>query len=52
MRTAKEIEDCLNDGLPEGAEGPTRWPGMSYEQGVDATLRWALGWTDEDPMAE
>ena len=28
----------------------TRWDGCTYEQGVDATLRWLLGATDEPPM--
>lgn len=32
------------------AGGASRWPAMTYEQGVDVALRWALGETDEDPM--
>jgi hypothetical protein len=52
LRTAKEVEDMLNDALPEGAEGPSKWLGMTYEQGVDATVRWVLGWTDEKPMED
>jgi hypothetical protein len=51
-RTEKEVEDMLNDGMPDGAEGESRWPGMTYEQGVDATARWVLGWTDDNPMTD
>ena len=51
-RTEREIEDMLNNGLPDGAEGRSKWPGMTYEQGVDAAVRWVLGWTDENPLSE
>lgn len=53
MRTVQEISDELDkvDG-DASAGGPSKWPGMNYEQGVDAALRWALGWTDETPAAE
>jgi len=50
-RTDDELEAELNDGLPNGVEA-TRWPAMTYEEGVDATLRWALGWTDEKPITD
>jgi hypothetical protein len=30
----------------------TRWPAMSYEEGVAATLQWLLGVTDEVPIEE
>jgi hypothetical protein len=52
MKTEQEIEQYLNESLPEGAGGPSKWPGMSYEQGVDAALRWVLGYTDEKPMED
>lgn len=52
MRSDEEAEAMLNDGLPDGAENPSKWPGMTYEQGVDAAARWLLGWTDENPLAE
>jgi hypothetical protein len=50
-RTQKEIDDVLNkaaDGIDKGS----RWGGMSYEQGVDAALRWITGETDENPMED
>jgi hypothetical protein len=52
MLDESEVEDYLADKLPDGAEGPSKWPGMSYEQGVDAALRWVMGWTDEKPLED
>jgi hypothetical protein len=33
-----------------GGRWTTRWPGTTFEQGVDAALRWALGDSDEPPV--
>lgn len=52
MRSEKEIEDMLNEGMPDGIPHPSKWPAMSYEEGVDITVRWVLGWTGESPMQE
>ena len=49
MRSEQEIENMLNSGLPDGVQG-TKVPGMSYEEGVDATVRWVLKWTDDNPL--
>lgn len=50
-RTAKEVEDALGDVDAEaGAGGPSKWPGMNYEQGVEAALLWVLGDREEKPM--
>jgi hypothetical protein len=50
MRDEDEIEAVLN-AMP--TEGPrSKWPGMTYEQGVDAALRWALEWDDQNPMED
>lgn len=51
-QTPESAERLLNDVLNGGGEdGPTRWPGMTYEQGVTATLRWLLDGL-ESPMEE
>lgn len=52
MKIAQEIEEMLNNGLPDGAEGPTKWPAMTYEQGVDAAVRWVLEWTADNPLGD
>lgn len=49
-RSDDEIDEQLNKAGE--ADGKTKWPGMSYEQGVDATLRWAIGWSEDAPMDE
>lgn len=51
MRTRQEIDDQLNkaaDGMDKGS----KWPGMSYEQGVDHALRWVTGDEEIGPMDE
>jgi hypothetical protein len=51
MRSESEIKHEHNRVDPEAAAGgPSMWPGMSYEQGVDNALRWVLGESDDAPM--
>ena len=52
MRSEREIENEVNAAADVIAQGESRVPGMSYEEGVDAALRWALGWQDERPMSD
>jgi hypothetical protein len=50
-RTANEIDELwswANEGQSEG----TRYSGMSYEDGIDATLAWLTGQTDERPDSD
>ena len=49
MWCAKEIDDQLNKAL-EGIDGGSKWPGMSYEQGVEAALNWVQGHYENAPM--
>lgn len=51
-RTAEEIADQENEAQDQVMGGGSRWPGMSYEQGVVAALRWVTGEDDVAPMAE
>jgi len=48
-RTDDEINDVLNKTF-EGIDQGTKWPGMSYEQGVQAALDWLFGSIDDNPM--
>lgn len=50
-RTEEEVDGQLNLAA-RGLDHGSRWPGMSYEQGVHAALTWALGWSDDAPMSE
>lgn len=51
-RNDAEIDEALNDCAEQTDAGTSKWPGMSYEQGVEAALRWAVGESSDHPMAE
>jgi len=40
MRTQEEIDQQLNRATKQEEKGGSRYRGMTFEQGVDATLRW------------
>ncbi len=53
MRTQEQVESLLNEVDTAAVVGPaSRWPGMTYEQGVDAALRWVLEDTDVSPLED
>lgn len=45
-----EIDDVLNQ-CAEASDSGSRWPGMSYEQGVEAAIRWMQG-DYEHPLSD
>jgi len=49
--TEKEIKDT-RDKASGFLEHSTKWPGMSYEEGVYNTLMWLLGDYEENPMQD
>jgi hypothetical protein len=52
MKTRQEIEDQIDKALESKQESPSRLSGMTYEEGVDAALRWVLGDAEYAPMDE
>jgi len=48
--TDDQIQDQIDLTCIALEQGKTAVPGMTYEDGVDAALRWALGGTDDAPM--
>jgi hypothetical protein len=52
MRTDDEIDEQMNLAVDSIDAGRSKWPGMSYEQGVDAALRWVRGESEDKPMEE
>lgn len=48
-RTPQEVEE-LRDKVDEG--GPSKYPGMTYEQGIAETIDWIFGHQDEAPSIE
>ena len=48
--TLDEINDVINECSDLENEGTSKYPGMTYEQGVKAGIDWATGETDNNPM--
>jgi hypothetical protein len=49
--TQEEIDAVLNKAAEQTEKGGTKWPGMSYEQGVENAILWMQGVYD-NPMDE
>ena len=50
--TESEISDVLGKCVESFEEGRSRWPGMTYEQGVEAAILWMIGDSDTNPMED
>lgn len=46
VRSVREIDDVLN----KADEFESKYPGMTYEQGIHAMYRWLVGEDDENPI--
>lgn len=52
MRSKREVEKKLEENSVFYDDNmQSKWPGMRYEEGVEAALRWVLG-DEEDPLEE
>lgn len=51
-REDEEIDDVLNKCAESSDKGSSKWPAMTYEQGVEAALLWVTGQHDENPMED
>lgn len=51
MPNENEINDVLNQCVESENEGESRWPGMTYEQGVKAAIEWMQGY-GPNPMED
>lgn len=49
-RSEKEIDSLLNQCLDAQDSGESKYPGMSYEQGIRAAIEWITG-QDENPLS-
>jgi len=52
VRTRDEIDRVIDWTINEEGQGRTRYPGMSYEEGVRDAIDWLLGDSDEAPDEE
>jgi len=52
MRTQEEINAILDNCLDHIDAGTSRFPSMTYEEGVQAAIDWVTGQTDDNPYPE
>lgn len=50
LRSPREIEKQLSKAQEWASNGKTDVSGMTYEEGVENALRWALGEADNEPI--
>lgn len=50
-KSREEIDSCMNLAA-EAIEQGSKYPGMTYEEGVRAALEWVTGDVSEHPMEE
>lgn len=50
LKSAKELDEQMNKAQDWANAGDTANSGMTYEEGVEVALRWALGEADEEPI--
>ena len=50
-RTDADIDRILNKAA-DGVEDGSFYPGMSYEQGIQAFAYWLFGDTDDEPFED
>jgi len=50
-RTEDQIDEQLN-ACADGVDIGSQYPGMSYEEGVQAALLWVTGQSDDPPFEE
>lgn len=52
VRTEDEIDAQAEKAWAQVREGGSRWPGMTYEQGVANAIEWLTGDNDDPPMED
>ena len=48
--TQEQIDEVLNKISVQADKGGSKWPGMTYEQGVEAALMWITGVWEDNPI--
>lgn len=51
MRSEEDIEE-LAEKASVARRKPSKFPGMTYEEGVSAALDWVIGLEDMNPLAD
>lgn len=50
VRNEQEIWDLLNQCADAEETGSSKYPGMSYEQGIKAAIEWIIGDINNHPI--
>lgn len=51
-RTPAEADAVMNEAAARTADGPSAFPGMTYEEGVRDALAWALDADASNPLED
>lgn len=52
QRTEKEIDGLLNQCIEAEEKGKSKFPGMTYEQGIKDGIDWLTVKSTENPLSE
>jgi len=52
VRTRDEIYEQVDKTRTDDGAPVNQWPSMTYAEGVEAALRWAVGDSDDEPMSD
>lgn len=52
VRNDDEVDEVLNAAGAQIEQGATKYSGLTYEDGVDAGIRWLTGHDDASPMED
>lgn len=50
VRSHKEINDLFDECMGSIKNSNSKYPGMSYEEGIKNAILWLCGDTDDNPM--
>jgi hypothetical protein len=52
VRSQADIDTVLNLAHEAADDGVSAYPGMSYEDGIDAMYSWMTGFSDDPPLGD
>lgn len=52
LRTQEEIDELLNQCADSEEDGRSKYPGMTYEQGIQAAIRWLTEQGEPQPLED
>lgn len=52
IRTSDHIDELLNQCADSEENGTSKYPGMTYEQGIQAAIRWLTEQDESQPLED